>query len=367
MWKYSIFLLMFAGLICLSGLSNPQWKDSIELKEVVVKSKDKRMLHILAYVRDSSLLYTYTDTAILFREKWIDYMLPPGKKSRFQGWSLPRILSSKSYYHFRNNNGLDSVSDKFNQHFTWSDWIGMIKPIPIPIRMLSADTITDTIFGKYTANQIWHRYGDKYILKLNAMTDTNCRKYIPGLNTFFRPAISVFDDEGTDLWNTRNTIEFDKFKLSYDFRHVDSETLSIRDLEQVTCDVESQGRGRNMFRFNNYDETFYVDTHSEIYFIDKEYITVKEAKKWEKRRFADAEIAALPLPYNVPKRSAEMEQLIARVNALKETDEDNLRAHLKVDRRLAGRPLDGYTNKEVILKILKNMIGIKTPHKYNQN
>ncbi|MCC8117835.1 MAG: hypothetical protein LIP09_03685 [Bacteroidales bacterium] len=360
-----IFLLITAVLIALSMHSGPQWKDSIQLNEVVVNAKEKRMLHILAYVRDYSTLYTYTDTALLFREKWIDFMLPTSAKAHYKGWNWPRILSTESYYQFKNKDGRDSVSDKFNQHFSWSDWIGLINPVPIPQKMLNAEVLSDTIHGKYSPVQIWHKNGDHISFMTNAMVDTTSRKFIPGLSTLFRPSVNVFEDEGEDWWNRRNSMEFDKFKLTFDFRNITSDTLSIRDLEILYCDVESRGRGRNMFQFNPYDEPFFVDTHLEIYFVDKEYIPVKEAKKWEKHNFVNEEFDILPLPEMVPPISDEIADLKNRVKSLKETDEAMTRAKIKVDRRLAGKPLDGYTNKEVILKVLKNMVGLKSKRKYN--
>ncbi|MDE6097647.1 MAG: carboxypeptidase-like regulatory domain-containing protein, partial [Muribaculaceae bacterium] len=47
-----------------------------ELPEVVVESRRRRVLHVLAYVREYSTLTTYTDSVFLFREKMVDYMLP---------------------------------------------------------------------------------------------------------------------------------------------------------------------------------------------------------------------------------------------------------------------------------------------------
>lgn len=365
MLRVRILILMVVMLICGSAWATSKWEDSISLKEIVVSAKDRRMLHVVAYVRDYSLLYTYTDTAVLYREKWIDFMLPAGKKSRYKGWTLPRLLSTKSYYHFRNQNGLDSVSDQFNQHFTWSDWIGLINPIPIPKSLQNEENVTDTVFGKYSPARIWLRNGDQYTLKVNAVVDTTSRMLIPGLSAFFRKPVNVFEDEGNDWWNHRNALEFDKFKLNYHFGNVVSDTLFVRDLERITCNVESQGRGRNMFRFNPYDEQFYVDTNYEIYIVAKEYIPVKDAKKWEHHQFTNQELENLPLPDIVPPVSDDIAQLINRVDILKEQDEANVRAHIKVDRRVAGLPLEGYTNKEVILKILKNMIGLKSKHKYN--
>ncbi len=84
-----------------------------ELAEVVVESRQKKVLHVLAYVREYSTLSTFTDTVSMFREKMVDFMLPD-EKTRFRGWRRPRILNSKSYYRFSNADGIDSVSDRCN-------------------------------------------------------------------------------------------------------------------------------------------------------------------------------------------------------------------------------------------------------------
>jgi len=68
----------------------------LELPEFVVESREHRVLHMLAYVREYSTLSTYSDTIFMFREKMVDYMLPSDNKVRFNGWNNPRILTSKS-------------------------------------------------------------------------------------------------------------------------------------------------------------------------------------------------------------------------------------------------------------------------------
>ncbi len=52
-------------------------ENTIQLPEVIVESGRHKVMHMLAYVREYSTLSTYTDTVSLFREKMVDYMLPP--------------------------------------------------------------------------------------------------------------------------------------------------------------------------------------------------------------------------------------------------------------------------------------------------
>ncbi len=89
-----------------------------ELPEIVVDSKRHKVLHLIGYVREYSTLSTYTDTVVLFREKTVDFMIPTKRADKYKGWTNPRVLASKSYYHFSNSEGLDSVSKYFRQNFS---------------------------------------------------------------------------------------------------------------------------------------------------------------------------------------------------------------------------------------------------------
>ena len=62
-------------------------------------------------------------------------------------------------------------------------------------------------------------------------------------------------------------------------------------LTGYSYNIESSGRGRNMFMFNNVDEPFFVNTYAEIYIVDKEYVTAKEAGKWDKLRVDDNQMS----------------------------------------------------------------------------
>lgn len=308
-----------------------------DLPEVVVEAKKDRVLHMLALVRDYSTLSTYTDTVTLFREKWVDFMVPVRHTKRFAGWLTPRLLSSKSYFRFTDNTGLDSVSDRCNQHFSWSDWIKIVDKSAMPARLSSALHGTDTVYGKYSPTEIWTRKNDDVTLKVDVLADTMSRKWVTQLSTFFR-----------------NNLDFENFRIAYDFRNVAPDTVFSRDLSHITCNIESRGRGHNMFMFNRRDEPFFVSTYTEIFFIDKRYIPLKEARKWEKHSYASAETASLGVPPSVPPVSPEIDELICRVDNF---DRDRERSRMVPDKRLAGKPLTPLSNKEVILKILKNALG----------
>ncbi len=308
-----------------------------ELPEVVIESRQHKLLHILAYVREYSTLSTYTDTVFLFREKMVDYMLPSEKKVRFKGWTSPRVITSKSYYRFTDASGLDSVSDRCSHHFSWADWVGIVPAAKLPSGLCGIESGTDTVRGKYSPTETWIKNGDRVTLDVNVMADTASRKWVPNLSLFFR------DD-----------VDFEQFKIRFNYDDIVGDILSPIDLTGYSFNIESNGRGHGLFRFNRHNEPFFVSSYAEVYIIDKEYITVKEAKKWDRR---DAESNGIEIfePAEAPALQPSIQMLVDRVNAV---DHDLVRLDFAPDHRLAGRKIQKMNIGQRVLKRVKQLFGI---------
>lgn len=308
----------------------------VELPEVVIETKKQRLLHVLAYVREYSTLTTYSDTIFLFREKMVDYMLPSDEKMKYKGWKMPRILKSKSYYQFTNSQGVDSVSDKCNHHFSWSDLVGIIPTISMPKMLQSKSMGVDTVYGKYSPSQIWNKIDDRVMLEVNVLADTTEREWAPNLSHF-----------------RKNNIDFEQLRVKYNYENVLGDTIVPVDMTGYSFNIESNGRGRNLFRFARKDEPFFVSTYAEVYVVDKEYITQKEAKQWEKGNFSSDEIMIFE-PQEAPELQDAIKQLIVRVNNV---DADNVRLAATPDWRLAGRKVERNFGQNVLSRI-KGILGI---------
>ncbi len=309
-----------------------------QLPEVVVESKRQRMLHVLAYVREYSTLSTYTDTVTMFREKMEDFMLPVDGYSGYKGWRSPRIIKSQSYYHFTNANGLDSVSDRCHNHFTWSDWIGILPEAELPPGLVGVEAGVDSVPGKYGPSEIWIKTGDRVSINLNLLADKSARKWVPGLSPFF----------------SNGNIDFERFRLRYNYGDIVDAAVSPVDLTGYTFNVESRGRGHEMFRFHRPVAPFFVTTYTEVYMLDKEYITVKEAKKWERHKFKPDEIQIYE-PAEAPPLEASVQRIIDRVNNI---DTDEVRTSTAPDLRMVSKPARKRHFGHRVLDLLKAATGI---------
>lgn len=322
-----------------------------ELPEVLVETRRHRVLHMLAYVREYSTLSSYTDTVVLFREKMVDFMLPSDEKVRFKGWSTPRLLTCRSYYQFKNHKGLDSVSDESHHHFSWSDWIGVAPEATLPFGLRRKAIGNDTLLSKYSPAEIWTKENDRINVSVDVLADTTSRKWVPDLSGFFNKGL-----------------EFERFKIAYQYDNVTGDTVSALDLSNYSFNIESNGRGHKMFRFNRIDEPFFVNTNAEVYILDKEYISVKEAKKWAKRKFDIDEIGIYE-PMEAPALSAATQDLIDRVNNI---DKDIVRLDFTPDYRMMSNN-NGRRNFKIgrrALLMLRQATGItayKTRKNFNRN
>ena len=312
-----------------------------ELPEVVVATRQKSILHMLAYVREYSSLTTYSDTIFLFREKMVDFMIPQDEKMKYRGWTKPRILSSKSYYHFRNSEGLDSVSDECDHHFSWSDWIGINPKMEINRNLLRTEIGSDTLNGKYSHSEIWNKNKDKISIDINILADTTSRKWVPDIGGYFK-----------------DNMDFENFKVHFGYENVTGDFLLSSDLTNYSFNIESVGRGHSLFRFNRPDEDYFVSTYAEVYFLDKEIISLKEAKKWEKYNFHSDEIEIYEA-YEAPELQPHILSLMERVENI---DKQQIILSWKDDPRFRyeRRKNNNFSLGNRFLNVIKDVTGISS-------
>lgn len=306
---------------------------TLELPEVEVGSNNHQVLHILAYVREYSSISVSYDTVALFREKLVDFMVPSKKVKRYAGWMRPRVLTSRSYYHFTNYEGLDSVSRRFPHHFSWSDWVGVAKPQELPAALLGDEpTATDTLRGKYSPREIWKRRGETVRVDVDMLADSLGKVWAPPLYNFIY-----------------NGVEFTRMNLQYLFTDVSATEVRADNLVRYSMSVQSKGRGEDQDKIFRSNEPVYVDTYAEVYVIDKEYVSVAEAKKREHLEFKSDEIDIM-VPEDAPELPASILALVERGNNI---NEEALRLDEDPDQNYVGRHILTRKREKKFKKLLR--------------
>ncbi len=313
---------------------------TFDLPEVKVNTKRRPILHLTGYLREISTMSSSFDTVMLYREKWVDFMIPAEKEKHFKGWTDPRILKSKSYYKFTDVWGQDSVSDRINHHFSWSDWLSLPPRVNQPATIVRNPLISDTIMGLYSAAEVWRRDSTKLRVDVDVLADTLRGKWAPRLNS--------------RLWRD---LDFERLLLTFEYSDCDTFSVKPQNIDRMSCYIESMGRGHDMFRFKTrYDNILYVTTYVDLVIADREYLTVKDAKRKEKDQLLALEEASLVLESEKVPRDSVINDLIARVNAI---DHDQRRLGMDIDVRVGNghMPLPPtYKKKEKFTRALKSVI-----------
>lgn len=264
-------------------------------------------------------------------------MIPGSFKTHYKGWRIPRVIKSESYYRFTNAEGLDSVSATSRHHFSWSDWMGLPPNTQLPEAVQKSLAVNDTTFGKYSPVEIWKRNRDFVDVEVNVLADTTGRRWVSNMGAFFR-------DEN---------LEFEDFKIKLDYDNVLGKTLKQTDLIKYVYRVDARGRGHDMFRFNRKEEDFFATTNGELYVLDHEYVTEKEAKKWVSGKY-DTDELELIRAVDASKLSEETLALIERVRHI---DNEAVRLNGYIDRNMIRMERKRNWGQGAI-RYLKNILGI---------
>ncbi len=313
-WVLALFAV--ASFLFLAASADAKESKTTVLPTFTIESNRNRILHVLAYMRDYSSLASYTDTVYLFREKLVDYMILPNKKVKFEGWTEPRTILSRSYYRFTDAQGLDSVSSECVWHFSWTDWMGLPPLEKLPANLSFDRDGRDTVFGKYSPCIIWDKTGDRARVDVNVLAAPSGREWCPQFDVFFR-----------------RDVDFDSFKISFNYDNVLGYDLSPADITAYTYSIESNGRGHELQRIFPLNRgPIYVTTVGEVYVLDREFLTPKEAKVWKDFKYDDEDVSIFE-PADAPPLSPEILALISRVEAVNKGD---VRVSLPPDERMVS-------------------------------
>ena len=96
-----------------------------------------------------------------------------------------------------------------------------------------------------------------------------------------------------------------------------------------------------------------MSTYGEVYMLDKEYVTMKDARRWERLRTGTSDLEIYE-PAEAPGLQPSIIELMARVNAI---DHDGVRLDFTPDERLAGRKVHLNLGQQVMSRV-RQLLGL---------
>lgn len=146
-----------------------------------------------------------------------------------------------------------------------------------------------------------------------------------------------------------NGVEFTRMNLQYLFADVSATEVRADNLVRYSMSVQSKGRGEDQDKIFRSNEPVYADTYAEVYVIDKEYVSVGEAKKREHIEFKSDEIDIM-VPDDAPELPASIVALVERGNNI---NEEALRLDEDPDQSYVGRHILNRKREKKIKKLLR--------------
>lgn len=189
--------------------------------------------------------------------------------------------------------------------------VGIFNNMEIPEKIRVEGNATDTVWGKYSPSSVWRKVGDNLFLDNDILADKSRQQWAPEVFRLFN-----------------NSVEFTKFNTSYQFSGAGDREVFAYNIVRMAVNIESKGRGYDLRRIFKTDDPIYINTYAEIYFTDREYMTVSEAKRWEKEPLLGDEIGIHP-PTDAPELQSAIAEIVERV---KNFDYNRYRLNSKTDR-----------------------------------
>lgn len=288
-------------------IDTPEEKDwamkpmAYELEEVVIIPVERNIMKQTFYVREYFSMNTQSDTITTFSERMAVRFIPTKKGTKFKGDQSLQMLSSKSYNRFKIAE-FDSIPT--NDELVFPSLLDIVyfndDALSAPESFKEPGN-TNKVYekpGKYAPAEIMKQKGGIFTYTEDGLADKKEHKWAP--------------------WPLKLlgfTIEFKQLFYTHAYRANEKGIYLPKDLTEASFIMEADGRGRRIRKLIKSDEPAIIRTMVEAYVVDRDYLSVDEAKEESNNLPKDVPFV---IPENVPPLNAATQRLIERVNAAKQ-------------------------------------------------
>ena len=270
------------------------------LPEVVIDDVSRNILYIQAYVRGYETLDNSKDTIAFFREQVVDYAIPIGK-AKYKGWKKPRVLAQKEYEYLKVDKKdvqKDTLIYKENGKFLTTNF-DIAQKFKFPAEILSGDTAEYVKQGKYYPAEKWAVLGDSYIYEKDELANHQDHVFQPSFLKLLGASAAQTMDESR-----------------YKFEKGTKSQINVENLVEASNNWNMILKGKLFKKASEQNEDTKMAFFSEMFVIDRAYLTADEAKELKK----DApvvDIRNFKVPEGIP---APPEEVVKLKNAVIESN-----------------------------------------------
>lgn len=247
---------------------------SYGLPEMTVSLADRDVLRLVCYVREYAGYLGGNDTTTMFGEYMVDYMFPVKKLKGFKGRGRPRVLSQRRVVRILDSHaGSDSIIVNPDDTYSWAMLLSSLQAESDG----EYDSFPDSVLtvGEHV---VPGRYGPRVVFRTTAES-ISCSA----------DGLADHKDHRWTPWFTKllgMTMEFAELRISQAFARDVSGSMRPENLLMSTLSIEAVGRGKLLRKALDSKSPVDIKVYTEIYPVDREYLTVAEAKECEKDKAA---------------------------------------------------------------------------------
>ena len=266
-----------------------------EMEELIVVPVKRNVLKQTFYVREYFSIYNAKDSMTLFFEYMAHRFVPTTKDAKFGGNSSLRILNKSCYSRYKVGNK-DSVAIDYNSKFP-----SLLSVFDSNNKQLEVAEELKAQKGPNKLYQKTSKSGMSLIQKQNAQTFTSIEDFLANKNNHtFSPL--PFKIMGM-------TMDINQLFLTHTYRANDSCVYLPKDLLEAGFVMEAIGRGKHIRRAIKSENPVDIRSMVELYLVDSEYLSNKEAKA----EYHDKEAGLMfEIPASVPPLNAATKNMIER-------------------------------------------------------
>ena len=269
-----------------------------ELEEVVVVPVKRNILKQTFYVREYFSMSNETDTVTFFIEHMADRFVPTSKDAKFGGKSKLRLLESRQYGYYQLF-GQDSITTDpeslFPSMITIFEPIDKEIPVPKSFKEQENATKFHEVPGKSGMELIAKQNDQTFTISMDALADTKDHKISP--------------------WPLKLlgcTMEFNQLYITQAYRVNEKGVYLPNDLLEASFVMQADGRGKFLRMALNSDKPIVIRSLIELYIVDRDYLSKKEAKEEYKNKPTDVKFM---VPSTVPPLNEATRRVVERANA----------------------------------------------------
>lgn len=240
-------------------------ESSYTLPEIVVNDVSRNILYLQVYVREYHTLDNSKDTVAIFKEQVTDYAIPIGK-AKFKGWKKPRLLAENQYKYTKidkKKSSIDTLSYKEKDNKSITTNFDITQKFKLPVSLVAGEAREYVKEGKYYPEEKWTATEDYYTYDNDGLA--NNKDHIYTLNFL-------------GLIGGSQTMDDSHYK----FERGSKSGVGPENLIEASHNWNMALRGKIMNKASEQKEDTNTSFYSEMFVIDRAYLTTEEAKELKK-------------------------------------------------------------------------------------